>query len=261
MGSLDPTATSEAVIMHHPLTKVSTHQAFENTSTNVAASQMRNALNNLAESCNDPAEKKRFEAEMDNFFALFRRYLNDKAKGNSIDWSKINPPAPEQVVNYDKLPNREKGAGDRPTMAAAADTTMPLSTAPAHKATQDSTSIPVTAASTSLSPTTTSGASEGTFNLLLFASASTFCNNLESLSLPAPTTLPQLFNTLESHFPGIKKKVLRSSAITVNLEYVDFEVDSEGSVTKVGGVEGKEDGDVVIRRGDEVGVVPPVSSG
>lgn len=25
-----------------------------------------------------------FETEMDNFFALFRRYLNDKAKGNQL---------------------------------------------------------------------------------------------------------------------------------------------------------------------------------
>jgi hypothetical protein len=33
-------------------------QAFENTSTNVAASQMRNALNKLADTVTDPAEKK-----------------------------------------------------------------------------------------------------------------------------------------------------------------------------------------------------------
>merc|ERR1712093_959131 len=90
---------------HHG--KTQSHMAFENTSTSVAASQMRNALNNLADTVNDPAEKKRFEAEMDNFFALFRRYLNDRAKGNTIDWNKINPPAPEQVVNYDKLPNTD----------------------------------------------------------------------------------------------------------------------------------------------------------
>lgn len=33
-------------------------QAFENTSTSVAASQMRNALNNLSDSVKDPQEKK-----------------------------------------------------------------------------------------------------------------------------------------------------------------------------------------------------------
>jgi UTP--glucose-1-phosphate uridylyltransferase len=33
-------------------------QAFENTSTSVAASQMRNALNNLADTVIDPEEKK-----------------------------------------------------------------------------------------------------------------------------------------------------------------------------------------------------------
>lgn len=86
---------------------MTSEQAFENTSTNVAASQMRNALTSLAETVKDPAEKKRFESEMDNFFSLFRRYLNDKAKGNEINWDKIAPPAPEQVVAYEKLPNTE----------------------------------------------------------------------------------------------------------------------------------------------------------
>jgi UTP--glucose-1-phosphate uridylyltransferase len=33
-------------------------KAFENTSTSVAASQMRNALNNLADTVSDPEEKK-----------------------------------------------------------------------------------------------------------------------------------------------------------------------------------------------------------
>jgi UTP--glucose-1-phosphate uridylyltransferase len=33
-------------------------QAFENTSTNVAAAQMRNALTNLAETVKDPEQKK-----------------------------------------------------------------------------------------------------------------------------------------------------------------------------------------------------------
>jgi len=89
------------------LIKMPFAQAFEHTSTNVAASQMRNALNNLADTVNDPHEKKRFESEMDNFFALFRRYLNDKAKGNVIDCARIAPPAPEQVDPYDSLTNRD----------------------------------------------------------------------------------------------------------------------------------------------------------
>lgn len=82
-------------------------QAFENTSTSVAASQMRNALNNLADTVADPEEKKRFETEMDNFFALFRRYLNDKAKGNVLAWDRIQPPKADQVVDYNVLANTE----------------------------------------------------------------------------------------------------------------------------------------------------------
>ena len=42
---------------------------------------------------------------MDNFFALFRRFLTDRAQGTSVDWKKIAPPKPEQVVEYSDLPN------------------------------------------------------------------------------------------------------------------------------------------------------------
>ncbi|KAA6415940.1 MAG: UTP-glucose-1-phosphate uridylyltransferase [Lasallia pustulata] len=90
---------------HHG--KSQSHVAFENTSTSVAASQMRNALNNLADTVADPEEKKRFETEMDNFFALFRRYLNDKAKGNALAWDRIQPPKADQVVDYNDLANSE----------------------------------------------------------------------------------------------------------------------------------------------------------
>ncbi|KIH87641.1 hypothetical protein SPBR_05419 [Sporothrix brasiliensis 5110] len=41
---------------HHG--KTQSHMAFENTSTNIAAAQMRNALTELAETVTDPAEKK-----------------------------------------------------------------------------------------------------------------------------------------------------------------------------------------------------------
>ncbi|EOD48457.1 putative utp-glucose-1-phosphate uridylyltransferase protein [Neofusicoccum parvum] len=102
---LKPASAEDGFARHHG--KTQSHMAFENTSTSVAASQMRNALNQLADTVKDPAEKQRFETEMDNFFALFRRYLNDKAKGNAIEWSRIAPPKPEQVVSYADLPNTE----------------------------------------------------------------------------------------------------------------------------------------------------------
>ena len=44
---------------------------------------------------------------MDNFFALFRRYLNDKSKGNVIDWDRMAPPKPDQVVEYADLAHSE----------------------------------------------------------------------------------------------------------------------------------------------------------
>lgn len=91
--------------LHHG--KTQSHVAFENTSSSVAASQMRNALNALADTVTDPKQKELFETEMDNFFALFRRYLQDRSKGNTVEWSKIEPPKKEQVVDYKRLAETE----------------------------------------------------------------------------------------------------------------------------------------------------------
>ncbi|KIW54718.1 hypothetical protein PV05_07060 [Exophiala xenobiotica] len=101
----------------------------------------------------------------------------------------------------------------------------------------------------------------GTFTLLLFASASTY-TGIETLTLPAPTTLRELFRLLEGKFPGITDKVLKSSAVTVNLEYVDsFEPEDLGKEELRRQGEDGEGLDTVIRQGDEVGIIPPVSSG
>ncbi|CAK9437266.1 uncharacterized protein LODBEIA_P16440 [Lodderomyces beijingensis] len=84
-------------------TKSQSAYAFDNTATNVAASQMRNALNNLADTVQDVEEKNRFENEMDNFFSLFRRYLTEKAAGTTLEWDKIRSPSADEVVAYKQL--------------------------------------------------------------------------------------------------------------------------------------------------------------
>ena len=91
-----------------------------------------------------------------------------------------------------------------------------------------------------------------TFTLLLFASAQQYCADTETLVLPAPMTLRELFAELERRFPGVGQKVLRSSQIVVNLDYVDCDWEERDT----------EKGErIVIQAGDEVGVVPPVSAG
>ncbi|KAH3680468.1 hypothetical protein WICMUC_000308 [Wickerhamomyces mucosus] len=61
---------------------------------------MRNALNKLSDTVTDENEKVRFENEMDTFFALFRRYLTDKASGTALDWDKIRSPSADEVVDF-----------------------------------------------------------------------------------------------------------------------------------------------------------------
>ena len=87
------------------------------------------------------------------------------------------------------------------------------------------------------------------FTLLYFAAATSYTKRQQDF-FPAPLPIIQLFDVLEMKYPGIKDKVLDSCAVTVNLQYVDLEEEA-----------GKGVGGLVVRKGDEVGIIPPVSSG
>ncbi|KAK5130566.1 hypothetical protein LTR08_001946 [Meristemomyces frigidus] len=89
----------------------------------------------------------------------------------------------------------------------------------------------------------------GTFTLLYFAAATSYTRRQHD-HLDAPLPVAALYDVLEKRYPGIRAKVLSSSALTVNLDYVD--VDEEGARGEAG---------MVIKEGDEVAVIPPVSSG
>lgn len=91
---------------------------------------------------------------------------------------------------------------------------------------------------------------KGHFNILYFAGASSYtAKNVEAL--PAPLPLRKLFGTLEERYEGIRASVLDHSLVTINLAYVDVPPDGEG--------DGAEE--VIIQEGDEVAIIPPVSSG
>ncbi|KAI3555783.1 ThiS family protein [Colletotrichum abscissum] len=85
------------------------------------------------------------------------------------------------------------------------------------------------------------------FNVLFFASAGSFTSKQYEV-LPAPLPLKKLFDALEERHGGFKERFLESCLVTVNLEYVD--------------IPGPEDEDgPILRSGDEVAIIPPVSSG
>jgi len=87
------------------------------------------------------------------------------------------------------------------------------------------------------------------FTLLYFAVATSYTHKHYDF-FPAPLPVGQLYEILEKRYPGMRKGVLDCCALTVNLEYVD--VDEEGS---------KEGEGLRIQSGDEVAIIPPVSSG
>lgn len=88
------------------------------------------------------------------------------------------------------------------------------------------------------------------FTILYFATASSY-TSLSSERLPAPLPLSKLFATLEAQYPGIEDKVLQSCAVTVNLEYVDVHNNDDKEIET----------SFIIQPGDEVALIPPVSSG
>lgn len=96
---------------------------------------------------------------------------------------------------------------------------------------------------------------KGTFQIHYFSTASTYTHKTTE-TLPAPLPLSQLFPLLESKYPGITEKVLGSCAVSLGVEYVDPSPSSSSVSGDTGGDTG-----VVIKDGDEVGIIPPVSSG
>lgn len=89
----------------------------------------------------------------------------------------------------------------------------------------------------------------GQFMLLYFASATSYTRKQHDY-FDAPLLLSQLYDVLERQYPGFTEKVLDSSALTVNLDYRDIEEEAA-----------KGDSGYIIQEGDEVAIIPPVSSG
>ncbi|KAI5296369.1 hypothetical protein KEM52_003358 [Ascosphaera acerosa] len=84
-----------------------------------------------------------------------------------------------------------------------------------------------------------------TFTILYFAAAAAHTGR-QADSLPAPLPLRELLGALEARYPGFAEQVLCACAVSVNMEYVDAH-DAASEIT--------------IAAGDEVAIIPPVSSG
>ncbi|KMP04591.1 hypothetical protein DIZ76_015110 [Coccidioides immitis] len=97
-------------------------------------------------------------------------------------------------------------------------------------------------------PSTAASQLNGTFQIHYFASAFSFTGKATE-PLPAPLPVHKLFDILDERYPGIKEKVLSSCAVSVGLEYVDADGEDDDANGRI------------IQAGEEVAIIPPVSSG
>ena len=99
-------------------TKTHSTYAFESNTNSVAASQMRNALNKLADSSKlDDAARAKFENELDSFFTLFRRYLVEKSSRTTLEWDKIKSPNQDEVVKYEIISQQPENVSNLSKLA------------------------------------------------------------------------------------------------------------------------------------------------
>lgn len=89
----------------------------------------------------------------------------------------------------------------------------------------------------------------GQFTVLYFASSSSYTHKQHDF-FPGPLLLSLVPDVLEKQYPGIKEKILGSCALTVNLDYVDAEDEAA-----------KGEQGLMVQPGDEIAIIPPVSSG
>ncbi|TPX56428.1 UTP---glucose-1-phosphate uridylyltransferase [Spizellomyces sp. 'palustris'] len=77
---------------------------FQETTSTIAASTMRNELNKLVDMVPEGPQREAFSLEMHGFYALFVRYLAQKAKRQTLNWNEVKSPGPDVIKLYKDLP-------------------------------------------------------------------------------------------------------------------------------------------------------------
>ncbi|CDH56095.1 utp-glucose-1-phosphate uridylyltransferase [Lichtheimia corymbifera JMRC:FSU:9682] len=75
-------------------------QDFQGASYAAAAKSVKTELDQLKTESKD----KMFQSQMDAFYLLFTRFLDERAKRCKLDWDKIQSPSTEQIVRYQDIP-------------------------------------------------------------------------------------------------------------------------------------------------------------
>ncbi|KAG2228258.1 hypothetical protein INT45_011050 [Circinella minor] len=84
---------------HHPQTL--SMLDFKGAAYATSAKAIKAELDNLK---TQAGADKKFKTEMDGFYLLFTRFLDDRAKGSKLNWDKIQSPSKDQIVPYKNIP-------------------------------------------------------------------------------------------------------------------------------------------------------------
>lgn len=97
------TPTTPGYEKNFQLKRVFSMENFEVLSMESANVAMSTNIEKLKKTIKDEKEAKKFVEEMQPFLKLFKRFNIEKKSKTDLDWSKINPPSPEQLINYNKM--------------------------------------------------------------------------------------------------------------------------------------------------------------
>lgn len=85
------------------LKRVFSMENFEVLSIESANTAMSTNIEKLKQTIKDEKEAQKFVGDMQPFLKLFKRFNLEKKSRSDLEWTKINPPSPEQVINYNKM--------------------------------------------------------------------------------------------------------------------------------------------------------------
>ncbi|KAF9049862.1 UTP-glucose-1-phosphate uridylyltransferase [Panaeolus papilionaceus] len=93
-------------IFKYPISRLRRRQvkAFSSYSLSAGTEPIHEYLDHLLSTNSDPSLTQKHKSEFFAFLSVYNRYIDQKAGKQLVDWSKVHPPADQQIIAHSSLP-------------------------------------------------------------------------------------------------------------------------------------------------------------